>query len=584
MRRYRLILASAVTVSVSALIAFVFSQEQSPWAVYDDQENFEKLAKFYEVLESNYFEDIEENRLFSSMVNGMLNRLDPHSVFIDYADYARREEQYRGNYYGIGVSFVMLDDKITVVEVFAGGPSDRAGLKMGDMIVEIEGDRAIGIENTEVQRLLRGPEGSQVSVKIERPHHEELIPVTITRGEIKIASVENVLMLDSETGYIRISRFAVPTSLELEQAMVELERRGMKQMVLDLRSNTGGLLEPAIRISDKFLPGRRLVVYTDGRQLHSKYPFYSMSDNRYWDLPLVVLIDHSSASASEIVAGALQDWDRAVIVGETSFGKGLVQTNYILEDRSRLMLTTARYYTPSGRLIQRNYQGVDIDTYQLEGLFDNDQGNGSPDDDISDRPQFLTAAGRPVYGGGGITPDEIVSGEAIFDRMVYSFNYRLNVFLFARDYYWSKPQLAEQYEEFRISHDNYDMQLRKRLLDQFNADFEVTDDMLAELFKYVKGREFVYYSTRGEQFTDEELEKQYWELADQFRLYLKSEIAQFSFGRSAAYHLRRAVSNRDKQINTARRLFDKAAELAENQTNIEPDVFAHRRASGESNE
>jgi carboxyl-terminal processing protease len=576
----RLIIASAAVVILSALIASTFSQSVDPLAVYNDEENFKKLAQLYDILQENYFEEVNVGDIFSDAVNSILVDLDPHSVFIDYADYVRREEEYRGNYQGIGVTFVMLDDKITVTDVVTGGPSDRAGLKMGDRIVEIEGDSALGLENTEVQRRLRGPANSPVSVKIERPFHEQLIPVTITRGEIKIASVENIIMLDADTGYVRITRFAEPTSRELEQALLELESTGMKQLILDLRGNTGGLLETAFWTADKFLPGERLIVYTNGRTEDSHFPLYSRAGNRYWDVPLVVLIDHASASGSEIVAGALQDWDRAVIAGQTSFGKGLVQTNYILRDRSRLMLTTARYYTPSGRLIQREYQGVDIDTYQIEGLDDYDPNDVTVEDSPAELPLFKTAMGRPVYGGGGVTPDVMVEGEAVFDRMVYSFDYQLHMFLWTCDYYWKHPELQQRFEGYRLSYNNYDMRLRNQLLERYNTEFSVSEEMLRELLEFVKNRGFVFYTTQGEQLTEDELNRKYWELADQFRLYLKAEIAEFIFGRSAGFHLRRAVSNRDTQLARARQEFGNAAELLAHQTEIDPDVFSERRAVG----
>jgi len=559
----KFLIASAAVVLVSALIALAYSQEASPAASAEDQEEFERLARLYGVIEQNYYEEPGLRQLFSGALNGMLHQLDPHSVFVDAVDYAALEEQYRGNYQGIGVSFIILDEKITVMEVLPGGPSERAGLEMGDQIVEIEGESALGLDGDEVQRRLRGPADTRVSVGLERPHHAELIPVTITRGEIPILSVDNCFMLDEETGYIHVSRFARPTARELETGLRQLDGRGMRRLVLDLRGNTGGLLQAAILVADKFLSGRRLIVYTDGRVPDARQSFYSQRETKSWDLPLVVLIDHVSASASEIVAGALQDWDRAVIAGQTSFGKGLVQTGFILGDRSRLLLTTSRYYTPSGRLIQRDYKGVDLETYQMQGLDDYDPNDVDIGVPSGERPMVSTATGRPVYGGGGITPDEVIEGELMFDRFVYSLSNQLIVFLYARDYFWRHRQMPMSFEEFRDS-------------------FAVSDAMLAELLELAREREFAYYPMRGEALSDSRVEEQFWELADQLRLVVKAEIAQFYFGRGAGFRLRRTA--RDNQLAGARRFFERAAELAQLQGRIDPDVFAARRATGGNDE
>jgi len=559
----RFLVGSGAVILISALIAIAYAQDTGVTATPEDTKEFERLTRLYSIIEQNYYVEFDVKNAFTGALNGMLNQLDPHSTFIDISDYALMEERYRGDYQGIGVSFIMFDDKITVMEVMAGGPSERVGVHMGDQIVEIEGESAIGLDSEEVQRRLRGPDRTQVSVKIQRPHHEELVPVTITRGQIPIASVENSFMLDQRTGYIRVTRFARKTSRELEAEMESLSKQGMDRLVLDLRGNTGGFLETSIQLVDKFIPGRRLIVYTDGQAKGSRERFFSYDGNKYWDLPLVVMVDHVSASASEIVAGALQDWDRAVIAGQTSFGKGLVQTGFRLVDGSRLLLTTSRYYTPSGRLIQRDYKGLDLETYQVQGYFDYDSSEFKVSEVEGERPVYLTANGRTVFGGGGITPDEIIDGELMFDPLVYSLNNSLITFIYGRDYYWRH---AGEWND----------------LGRFMRDFEVNDEMLAGLLTMSRERDYVYYPRQGEALSDAEMEQRFWELEDQLKVFIKAEIAQFYYDRNAGFTIRRLA--RDRQLSHVMDLFDEAVKLAVGQSEISPETFANRANPGGDNE
>lgn len=550
------VFGSVALIALSVLLVQSYSQDVSALVTKEDTELFDRLEDLYNTIEQNYYGTVDLKTLFSGTLNGMLHQLDPHSTFIDVSDYALMEEQYRGNYQGIGVSFVMLDDKITVMEVFPHGPSDRAGLKMGDQIVEIDGQSALGIDSDEVQRRLRGRGGTKVTVKIERPQHADKVETTITRGQVPIKSVDNEMMLDDKTGYVRVVRFAGPTGNELERALLRLQAEGMKQLVLDLRGNGGGLLPTANNLVDKFLSQKRLIVYTDGQSPSARRAYYSSSNGQNWDLPLVILIDHFSASASEIVAGALQDWDRAVIVGDTSFGKGLVQSRFILKDQSSLLLTTSHYYTPTGRLIQRPYKGIDLETYQLQGLDDFDPNSVSETPEIpEDKPTYLTASGRSVYGGGGITPDVVTKSEYLFDLFVYSLNNQFISFLYGRDYYWRHPEIGMDFETFR-------------------KEFQVSDEMLGEMLDLAKKRDFSYYPRGGKKMTVEQLEAKYWELSDQIKLFLKAELAQFYYGRSYGFTIRRLA--RDKQIATARKQFDRAAELAEIHKKIAPEYFAEQ--------
>lgn len=289
--------------------------------------------------------------------------------------------------------------------------------------------------------------------------------------------------------------------------------------------------------------------------------FYSKSSGENWELPLVILIDHSSASASEIVSGALQDWDRALIVGETSFGKGLVQSGFILTDNSRLLLTTSHYFTPTGRLIQRPYKGLELETYMMQGLDDIDPNNSDDNSDqTTDKPVYLTPSGRKVYGGGGITPDVQIKAERMFDPFVVSLSNQLVSFMYGRIYYWQHHDENKHFGEYQ-------------------QNFEVTDQMLNDFLKVIKEREFEYYPRRGEKFSDEQIKEKFWECKDQVKLLLKAELAQFYFGKSKGYAIRRL--EKDIVLKNIDKLFQKADELAENHQSINPNHFASRPNPGE---
>jgi carboxyl-terminal processing protease len=366
----------------------------------------ERLRTFNDILRlvrANYVDEVDAAALMDGAIDGLLEELDPHSNYVDPKRSAAMNERYRGEYFGIGISFAIRDGYLTVISPIEGSPSDRLGIRAGDRIVKINGESAMGISENEVFEKLRGPEGTSVHVSIQRPGREELIELDITRERIALKSVPYAFMLDEETGYVRMVLFSATTGQELETALDALEAAGMKRLLLDLRGNAGGLLEQAVEVADKFIDGRKLLVYQKGRVDGANEEHYATDADRHPRMPLIILVDHGSASASEIVAGAVQDWDRGLVAGQTSFGKGLVQRQFRLRDGSALFLTIARYYTPSGRLIQRDYVAGDRTEYYAEGL-DDDDPNASPDSTAA-RPVFHTAAGRTVYGGGGITPD-----------------------------------------------------------------------------------------------------------------------------------------------------------------------------------
>lgn len=391
MRKKIILPALLIIVAIAVITGFTDTAKQT-------YQNAGKLKGVLDMIEKTYVEDVDGNKLVDDAIVGALKGLDPHSVYIPPKEMKQVKEEFQGNFEGIGISFEIVNGILTVVSPIPGTPSDRAGILAGDKIVKIDHTTAKDITNEDVFKRLKGPKGTSVHVSIERPGVNELLEFDIIRDKIPIFTVDAKFMLDEQTGYIRLNKFAETSSLEIENAMQELDIRGMKQLVLDLRNNGGGYLEQAELIVDKFLPGGKMIVYTQGRISNSSREYVSSSKSSYRKFPLIILVNRYSASASEIVSGALQDLDRAIIVGERTFGKGLVQSQYDLNDGSAVRITTARYYTPSGRLIQRSYDGKSQEAYYMEGHL-----NDTMHNDTSQ--VYRTSMGRKVFGGGGIVPD-----------------------------------------------------------------------------------------------------------------------------------------------------------------------------------
>ncbi|MFA6540288.1 MAG: S41 family peptidase, partial [Bacteroidota bacterium] len=324
---------------------------------------YEQLSKFKDVLsltEKYYVEDVDSQKLTEDAINGLLNDLDPHSVYIKPSQMQRVTEDFQGKFEGIGVEFSVVNDTITVVQPIGGGPSAILGIMSNDKIVKIDGKSSIGFTNDQVMKSLKGPKGTKVSVSIFRQGIKDLLEFEIVRDVIPLYSVDVSTMLDDHIGYINVTRFAETTNKEMLAALQKLKSQGMKRLIIDLRANPGGYLDQAVKMSDLFLSASpdgspRKVVYTKGRRSEFDEEYFAYTNSEYENIPLIIMLSNGSASASEIVSGAIQDWDRGLIVGETSFGKGLVQRQFPLTDGSAIRLTIARYYTPSGRLIQRSY-------------------------------------------------------------------------------------------------------------------------------------------------------------------------------------------------------------------------------------
>ncbi len=402
MRSYRSLTAATLAILLSALAGGVFGRSA---LAREDRlpEHYKTFTAALNAIQTNYVDTVEADRLVYGAINGMLQTLDPHSAFMDPRTYAQMRERQEGRYYGLGLTIVAVDGDITVMRVFEGSPAFGKGIRRGDVIARIEGEDAKGWTSDQAVRRLKGPKGSFVSIGVRRKGMDDLIPMDVMRDEITIPAVTAHFMVDAQTGYVRIDDFAEHTEEELTNALEAMQSKGMKRLVLDVRSNPGGQLDQAIRMVNLFVQRGSMIVYTRGREKNADQEYRATENGQFLTNPMIVLVNRSSASASEIVAGALQDYDRALVVGETTFGKALVQSVYRVSQGAGLALTTARYFTPSGRLIQRPWDGS-FDEYLTYTLKDQ-----------SERPHTAeqlkyTAGGRKVYSGGGIEPDRRFDG------------------------------------------------------------------------------------------------------------------------------------------------------------------------------
>jgi carboxyl-terminal processing protease len=369
-----------------------------------------KLESLLYHIDRMYVDEVNKDELVDAAIVSMLEQLDPHSIYIPKEELEEVNEPLKGNFEGVGIQFNIVRDTIYVVDAIAGGPSERLGIRAGDRIVTIDDEvtAGVGFKNNDVMTRLRGKKGTKVKVGIQRRQEPELLEFVITRDKIPIYSVEAAYMATPDVGYIKVSRFSATTMKEFRAKLTELKAAGMDDLILDLQGNGGGYLRTAIDMADEFLADRRLVVYTEGRNA-PREDTYATKEGGFEKGRLVVLVDEGSASASEIVSGAVQDWDRGLIVGRRSFGKGLVQRPVMLPDGSAVRLTVSRYYTPSGRSIQKSYE-EGVEAYQREKGERLSKGELTSADSIhaSDTVKFFTMNKRVVYGGGGIMPDVFV--------------------------------------------------------------------------------------------------------------------------------------------------------------------------------
>lgn len=372
--------------------------------------NSNKFSTILEMIEDRYVDSVDHDMLIESSIAGMIEKLDPHSVYIPASDLSMVNEELEGKFGGVGIRFLIHDDSLVATHIMPGSPSLAAGMKAGDRLIEVDGqDISKGdVTNEKVMELLKGREGSSVKIKVFRKG--VIKDLTVIRGSISVSSIDASIMLNKEVGFIKLNSFTMPAADEFIEAAQELKSRGMKKLIFDLRNNGGGYMNAAVEIADQFLPSGKLIVYTEGRK-QPKEEYFSSNRGNLEQTEVVILINSLSASASEIVAGAIQDNDRGMIMGRRSFGKGLVQDQQELTDGSALRLTVSRYYTPTGRCIQRPYgEGVDYEKDYYERY---EKGELMNEDSIKkdEKLKFITKGGRVVYGGGGIYPDQFIPND-----------------------------------------------------------------------------------------------------------------------------------------------------------------------------
>jgi carboxyl-terminal processing protease len=500
-------------------------------AVSDDKIE-EQVRKFREVLtltSKYYVDNVDTPKLTEAAIKGILDSLDPHSVYITAEQLKRVNEDFQGSFQGIGVEFDIINDTLTVISPISGGPSEKLGILAGDKIVKIDGVSCIKIARDDVPKKLRGPKGTKVVVTIVRAGTKDKLEFEITRDNIPIYSVDASFMYDNEIGYIKVSRFSATTHDEFVQALNKLNSRGIKKLILDLRGNPGGYLDQAVKMASDFLPKGKKIVYTKSR-IKEFEELYNSSGGVFQDIPLVVMVNEGSASASEIVSGAIQDWDRGLIIGETTFGKGLVQRQFDLSDGSALRVTTARYFTPAGRSIQKPYEGGRYKNWHLETLMEGENIEHTNDTKDTSRPVFKTFGGRTVYGGGGIAPDYFIKLDTLSSYTVQL--RRLNVIY----------EVAENYmkvnrKKIESAYSNYIV---------FRDKFEVTGDMLKEITDLASSKK-IKFDENG-----------YNADLDFIKILLKSQIARDIWGNEGNYAI--FMSN-DKQFLKAITLFGEASKI-----------------------
>ncbi|MCL1851278.1 MAG: S41 family peptidase [Bacteroidetes bacterium] len=436
------------------------------------QVNNQKMNQLLKNINDMYLDTVNFDVLVEKGVTEMLKELDPHSAYISKKDVQQANEPLIGSFDGIGVTFQIIKDTINVMEVIVNGPSEKVGLKAGDKIVKVDTTTACGkhVNNKWVADHLRGPKGTKVAVFVKRGKNPELLEFTITRDKIPMNSINVYFMADKNTGYICLERFAQTSTQELRDAMTRLKARGMKNLILDLRGNTGGYLQAAFEISNEFIGADKMIVYTDNFRKTGE-TFKSNGKGEFQKGKLVVLVDEGSASASEIVSGAVQDWDRALIMGRRTFGKGLVQKPIYLADGSQVRLTISKYYTPSGRCIQRPYEDG-LDNYFNDLNTRSKHGELLTADSIKfpDSLKYQTAKGRTVYGGGGIMPDIFIPLDTSRYSSLYNEMYRKGIISgFTLDYMeQNREQLKAKYAT----------------MEDFKNNFEVSEQLFQELMDY----------------------------------------------------------------------------------------------------
>ena len=487
----------------------------------------QKLLNAEYAISSLYVDSVNEGKLVEDAIRGMLENLDPHSSYTDAKETKELEEPLQGEFSGVGIQFNMSQDTLYVIQTVPGGPSERVGVLAGDRIIYVNDTTIAGVKmkNSDIQKRLRGPKGSKVTIQVKRPGVKELITFRITRDNIPLHSIDAQYMLDERTGYLRISRFGAKTHEEMMEALKELSKQGMTQLVMDLSDNGGGYLNAAIDMCNEFLDRGQLMVYTEGEN-SPRNEAHANGWGDYKDLHMVVMVNQYSASAAEIFAGAMQDWDRAVIVGRRTFGKGLVQRPIKFEDGSMMRLTVARYYTPSGRCIQKPYSRGDKKAYEKELLDRANEGEYYSLDSIqfNDSLRYTTCLnGRTIYGGGGVMPDVYVP----IDTTEYTTYYRD----------MTAKGIINQYVIQYVDKNRKQISKQYKKLKDFDGGFTVTDEMM---------RDFIAMGEKDSVKYDEEKYRTSEKLLKDI---IKGLIARDIYGDQSAYSV--IINHRNRDLKAA---------------------------------
>ena len=487
-----------------------------------------KFGRTLSLIDAFYVDSVNLDALTEKAIVEVLKNLDPHSTFITAKDVKDMNEPLNGNFEGIGVQFNILRDSIIIVEPLSGGPSEKVGIKAGDRILNIDKEKVAGISITTsgVRKRLMGPKGTKVDITVYRKGLKDLLDFSIIRDKIPIFSVDASYMLDKETGYIKLNKFAATTEKEFSDAVAGLKKSNMKNMVLDLRGNGGGYMLAATELADKYFTDQKLLVYLSGRKT-PKQEFKSTGNGSLASSRLVVLTDEGSASASEIFAGAMQDWDRGIIMGRRTFGKGLVQNGFYLTDGSMIRLTIARYYTPTGRSIQRPYnEGYDKYMENFYKRFTDGELMSADSIHLPDSVKFKTLVNkRVVYGGGGIMPDVFVSADTSYNSAYFNKIYAKNVLVaFTLEYFdRNRTKLTSQYKSFT----------------DFKTNFKFSENDIKDFV--AKGE------AEGVKFNEEQFNKSKDEILMIMKGYIASNIWQSN-------ELYQVVNENDKLIDKALKL------------------------------
>ena len=479
---------------------------------------YDKVGSAMQIISFAYVDSVKIDKLAEDAVVGMLEKLDPHSVYISKDDLKEANEPLEGSFEGIGIQFQILNDTIVVISPISGGPSERLGIQAGDKIIKIEEKNVAGIKikNEDVIKQLRGKKGTQVTTAILKVGSEKIVNYTITRDKIPLYSVDASYMAAPDIGYIKVNRFSATTTEEFRAALDKLQSKGMKNMILDLQDNGGGFMQPAIEMADEFLGDKKMIVYSQG--LYSpKQVNLATSKGSFESGKLVVLINEGSASASEIVTGAVQDWDRGLVIGRRSFGKGLVQKPFPLSDGSVIRLTIARYYTPVGRNIQKSYKdGIEEYSKDLSSRFKHGELTSADSIHFPDSLKFFTPNMRTVYGGGGIMPDIFVPLDTTKNS-----DYFTNLF---------RHGILSKFSLNYVDRERNKLNTAYPSAGEFVRNFTITKSFMDEFFEFAQ-KDSVKNDPKGYEISKEAIQNQ-----------LKARIAQNLFGNDAMMEIYNSIS------------------------------------------